>query len=68
MRPTNEDRSRNAVGSLSLGAEVAAWRSKRDTRAVSATGKVQVVRIRRRVRLASRSALSPDCPLAAVSR
>lgn len=55
MRATIKDRSKSAVESLSLEAEVAAWRSKRTLRPVSTTGKVPVIRIRRRVRPASSS-------------
>ncbi|MBP1294274.1 hypothetical protein ABIF26_005494 [Bradyrhizobium elkanii] len=68
MRATIEDRSKSAVESLGLEAEVAAWRSKRNLRPLCTTGKVPVVRIRRCVRPASLSALSADRPLAAVPR
>jgi hypothetical protein len=68
MRATTEDCSKSAVESLGLEAEVAAWRSKRNLRPVCTTGKVAIVRIRRRARPASWSALSADRPLAAVPR
>jgi hypothetical protein len=68
MRATNEDRGKNAVESLSLEAEVEAWRSKGALRPVSMTGKVPVVRIRRRRRPVSWSGPLADGPRAAAPR
>jgi hypothetical protein len=50
MRAPIQGRGGDAAQSLSLEAEVEAWRKNRASRPVSTTGKVPVVRIRRRVR------------------
>jgi len=63
MRATNETMGKGPKSS-SLEAEAAAWCSKRGRRPVSVTGKVPVVRIRRRAGPGS----SADRPLAAASR
>jgi hypothetical protein len=68
MRTTIEGRGKHAAGSLSLEAEVEAWRRNRALRTVSTTGKVPVVRIRRRVLPASWSGPSADRALAATTR
>jgi hypothetical protein len=65
MRATIEGSGKNAAQSLSLEAEVEAWRNKRALRPLSTTGKVPVIRIRRRVRPASWSGPSADRALAA---
>ena len=67
MRVTIEGRGKNAE-SLSLEAEVEAWRKRRALRPVSTNGKVPVVRIRRRVRPALWSGPSADRALAATTR
>jgi hypothetical protein len=68
MRTTIEGRGKNAAEFSSLEAEVEAWRANRALRAVSMTGKVPVVRIRRRVRPALWSGPSADRALAATTR
>ena len=68
MRTTIEGRGKNAAESLSLEAEVEAWRKNRALRHMSTTGKVPVVRIRRRVRPAPWSGPSADRALAATTR
>jgi hypothetical protein len=56
MRPPIEGRGGDAAKSFSLEAEVEAWRKNRASRPVFTTGKVPVVRIRRRARAATWSA------------
>jgi hypothetical protein len=69
MHANNEDRGENTLESLRLEAEVEAWRKKRALRPLSTSGKVSVVRIRRRGRSASWSGpLAADRPLADASR
>lgn len=68
MRATIEGGAKNAAQSSSLEAEVEAWRNNRALRSVSTTGKVPVVRIRRRVRPASSSGSSADRAIAATTR
>jgi hypothetical protein len=53
MRAASDDHGTEAAESLSLEAEVAAWRSKRRSRPETVAGKVSVVRIGRRARLSS---------------
>lgn len=68
MRTTIKGRGKNAAESLSLEAEAEVWRKNRALRSMSMTGKVPVVRIRRRVRPASWSGPSADRVLAATTR
>jgi hypothetical protein len=68
MRATIEGGDEHPAESLSLEAEVEAWRSNRALRPVSTNGKVPVVRIRRRIRPASWSGRSADRALAATAR
>lgn len=53
MRATIRGRNQEAAKPLSLEAEAAAWRSKRNSRPDRIAGKVPVVRIRRRAGPAS---------------
>lgn len=68
MHVNNEDRSENTLESLRLEAEVEAWRKRRALQPLSTSGKVAVVRIRRRGRSASWSGPSVDRPLVAAQR
>jgi hypothetical protein len=68
MRATSEGGDEHAAESLSLEAEVEAWRANRALRTLSTTGKVPVIRIRRRVRPASWSGPSADRAIAAAAR
>ena len=67
MRAPIEGRRGDAAKSFSLEAEVEAWRKNRASRPVFTTGKVPVVRIRRRVR-ASWSAPLADRAFANTAR
>ena len=67
MRATIEDRGKKAE-TLTLEAEVAAWRSRRSSRPASIAGKVHVVRIRRRAGPTSCADFSADSPPAVVPR
>ena len=64
MRATGDDNGEAASESSGLEAEAAAWRNKRSRRPVSLTGKIPVVRIRRRAGPVS----SNDRQFPAVSR
>jgi hypothetical protein len=68
MRANDEDRVGNTSAFMRLEAEVEAWREKRAVRPLSTSGKVSVVRIRRRGRSASWSGPSADRPPVAAPR
>ena len=65
MHANEEDRGRNRAEFLRLEAEVETWRKKRALRPNSTSGKLSVVRIRRRGRSASGPGPSADRPLVA---
>lgn len=67
MRAIVEDGGKKAE-SLTLEAEVAAWRSRRGSRPAPIAGKVHVLRIRRRARPTSCADLSADGPPAVAPR
>ena len=68
MRTTIEGRGKNANESLSLEAEAEAWQRNRALLPETTTGKVPVVRIRRRIRPAPWSGPSADRAIATTTR